>query len=93
MFRAENIVKAANLEKLTGDQLRIMIHCDMVTNSNLKLRIQKNFDKLFAMLYQEAKTQIRIYNNQLTNEDGNKYSGKGEGRANSYKTQTHTSPP
>ena len=47
MNRAERIIGAANIPTLTIDQIAILLHVDMMTNSYMLEEVHKDFDNIF----------------------------------------------
>ena len=64
---------------MTVDQIAILFHVDMMTNRYLKEEVQKDFDNIFNLTYDEALHRFRHFHNVLRKSKTKQYTGMGEG--------------
>ena len=79
MNRAERIIGAANFPTMTVDQIAILFHVDMMTNRHLIEEVQKDFDNIFLLTYEQALHKFRQIHNILRKSTLKQYTGMGEG--------------
>merc|ERR1712082_552307 len=77
--RAERLIGAANFPVLTVDQIAILFHVDRMTNRYLKEEVQKDFDNIFTLTYDQALHRFRHFHNVLRKSKTKQYTGMGEG--------------
>ena len=78
LIKAYNIIKSTNLGVLSVDQIEILLFVDQISNKMLLERVQKDFDSLFQLTFNDMLIKVRIMHNMLINQSGNKYTGRGE---------------
>ena len=71
---------------MTVDQIAILFHMDMMTNRYLKEEVQKNFDSIFNLTYDQALIRFRKIHNILKTKKQTLY--RDGGRSNNNKSVT-----